>query len=368
MGSVKDLLVTTPAYENRAGVGTFVFSDRYSVFDWGEMPDHIQHKGRALAVMSAFNFEELERRGIPTHYQGLIQHKGKVVRFADLGEKEGGVESMQVSLARVYHPTAREYWLSEEETRLDYDYSFFESNRGRLNNYLVTLEIIFRNGLPLGSSVFNKIEAVQGLADSREREKKLAAILKNLGVKVLPKPGDMLPRPVMSFTTKLEPGDRSLDEREAWRISGLRSSDFRELKTFALRVNDFVTEQAEATGFQHFDGKVEMVYNNGLSICDVLGTFDENRFAFQAQQISKEVLRQWYKRHQPEFPEACDKWKKTGSGWQERCDVFPDRLPKTFAALVSQLYLAGCNRYTGKKIFDAPQLEAVLEKLQKYED
>ena len=78
MGSVKDLLVTEAAYEDRPGVGTFVFSDRYSVFDWGEMPDHIPGKGKALAVMAAFNFEELERRGIRTHYQGLLLPDGKL--------------------------------------------------------------------------------------------------------------------------------------------------------------------------------------------------------------------------------------------------------------------------------------------------
>ncbi len=72
MGSVKDLLVTEPAYVDQAGVGSFVFSDRYSVFDWGEMPDHLAGKGRALAVMAAYNFEELERRGFRTHYRGLV--------------------------------------------------------------------------------------------------------------------------------------------------------------------------------------------------------------------------------------------------------------------------------------------------------
>ena len=48
MGSVKDLKIVRPAYENKPGIGDFEFSDRFSVFDWGEMPDHITHKGRAL--------------------------------------------------------------------------------------------------------------------------------------------------------------------------------------------------------------------------------------------------------------------------------------------------------------------------------
>ena len=34
MGSLKDLTIPVPAYENQAGQGKFDFSDRYSIFDW----------------------------------------------------------------------------------------------------------------------------------------------------------------------------------------------------------------------------------------------------------------------------------------------------------------------------------------------
>ena len=49
MGSVKDLEVTEKPAQNAMGVGRFHFSDRYSVFDWGEMPDRINGKGAAPA-------------------------------------------------------------------------------------------------------------------------------------------------------------------------------------------------------------------------------------------------------------------------------------------------------------------------------
>jgi phosphoribosylaminoimidazole-succinocarboxamide synthase len=365
MGSVKDLLVLVPAYENRAGVGNFVFSDRYSVFDWGEMPDHIAGKGRALAVMAAFNFEQLEVRGIRTHYQGLISTSGDLVRFTDLKENSGGLATMQVSLARVYHPIVREYW-SGEHVEVLYDYTFFERHRGRINNYLVGLEIIFRNGLPLGSSVFKRIERASQLADAKQRGAEVGRILEELGVKEPPQPGQMLPAPVMSYTTKLEAGDRELNRKQAYRLSGLPRREFNTLDSLALRVNGLITEQAEQTGFAHYDGKIETVWDNGLVVCDVIGTFDENRFSWQGEQISKEVLRQWYKRHQPEFVAACDKWKKTGPGWQKSCDVKPRNLPKVFATLASQMYMSGCNRYTGKRVFDSPPLEEVMERLKAY--
>jgi phosphoribosylaminoimidazole-succinocarboxamide synthase len=367
MGSVKDLLVLKPAYENHEGVGNFVFSDRYSVFDWGEMPDHITGKGRALAVMAAFNFEELERRGIRTHYQGLVSSSGALVRFSDLAVEEGGLATMQVSLARVYRPIVREFWTGEH-VEVGYDYTFFEQHRGQINNYLVGLEIIFRNGLPLGSSIFKRIERVQQLADAKQSRAEVNSILKELGVKQLPQPGQMLPSPVMSFTTKLEAGDRDLSLKQAYRLSGLPRREFDALKSLALQVNAVITEQAQATGFAHYDGKIETVWNNGLVVCDVIGTFDENRFAWQGEQISKEVLRQWYKRHQPEFGSACEKWKKTGPGWQKGCDVKPHTLPSEFATLVSQMYMSGCNRYTGKRVFDSPPLEEVMEKLKFRDD
>ncbi len=359
MGSVKDLLVIDPAFENRPGLGNFIFSDRYSVFDWGEMPDRVPGKGRALAMMAAYNFEELERRGIRTHYQGMVAAGGKLFRASDAGPLAGGSNVMQVRLGCVYRPVAREFLGEKGAPEVIYDYAFFEANRGRLNNYLVGLEIIFRNGLPLGSSVFKRLAAARG-----ERER--AAVLGELGLDREPVPGQMLPRPVMSYTTKLEEGDRSLTAEEAFRVSGLTAEAFRQVPELALKVNDCVTELASRAGFEHYDGKVEMVWDGGLAICDVLGTFDENRFALGGVQISKEVLRQWYKRHQPEFGEACDRWKQTGSGWQERCDVKPRPLPAEFVTLVSQMYMAGCNRYTGRKVFQAPELERVLGKLEDY--
>lgn len=368
MGSVKDLIVIDPALENRKGLGNFVFSDRYSVFDWGEMPDHISGKGRSLAVMAAFNFEELEKRGIATHYEGLIDNSGKLILCSDLKEKKGGLQTMQVSLARVYHPVVREFLGANKKHEIRYDYSFFRANRGKINNYLIGLEIIFRNGLPLGSSVFKKIEEAKAIANPKERQKQLNKILRSLGLKKEPEPGDMLPKPVMSFTTKLEPGDRGLSEDEAYIISGLRERDFRSLIKLGLRVNDIVTELAETAGFAHYDGKIELIFNNRLVICDVLGTFDENRFSRQGEQISKEVLRQWYKKNQPEFVTACEETKKTGPGWQERCEVKPVKLPKEMSALVSRMYMAGCNRYTQRKIFDVPELEEVLEKLKRYRE
>ncbi len=72
MGSVKDLEILVKPTADNLGIGIFNFSDRYSIFDWGEMPDNIKNKGAAIAMMSAWNFEKLNELGIATHYTGLI--------------------------------------------------------------------------------------------------------------------------------------------------------------------------------------------------------------------------------------------------------------------------------------------------------
>ena len=182
MGSVKDVKILAPAFENVGGSGEFDFSDRYSVFDWGEMPDHIVNKGAALAVMAAFNFEQLAKRGIPSHYRGLDIRSDKLMKVADL-EGFGGSDRMEFDLAVRSDPVARTFMGDDGNPRVEYDYSFFQNNRGQINNYLVPLEIIFRNGTPRGSSVFKKIKAAKAIGDPVERQKTLQKIYSKLGLK-----------------------------------------------------------------------------------------------------------------------------------------------------------------------------------------
>lgn len=147
MGSVKDLEIIKQPTRNSMGVGRFQFSDRYSVFDWGEMPDHIEGKGAALCLMGAYCFERLQEKGIRNHYRGLANKEGKLTTFSKL---EHPTNVMEVNLVNILKPEAR-----TEKGKQVYDYSTFTSN---LTNFLVPLEIIYRNGLPEGSSIFKRLE------------------------------------------------------------------------------------------------------------------------------------------------------------------------------------------------------------------
>ena len=138
MTSVKEFRVEREATASDLGEGSFVFTDDYSVFDWGKMPDQIPDKGASLCTMGAFNFELLEAAGVPTHYRGIVED-GDV---RSLEEASRPPWEMAIDLTQVPE--------LENEGRT-YDYDAYHEDAGE--NYLVPLEIIFRNRVPVGSSL-----------------------------------------------------------------------------------------------------------------------------------------------------------------------------------------------------------------------
>src|SRR5690554_4159734 len=115
MGSVKDLEIIKKPASDTMGVGRFHFSDRYSVFDWGEMPDTIPCKGAALCLMGAYCFERLEEKGIKTHYKGLVDNNGQTIPFSQANQP---INTMEVNLVNIYRPEIR----TTEQGKLEYDY------------------------------------------------------------------------------------------------------------------------------------------------------------------------------------------------------------------------------------------------------
>lgn len=349
MGSVKDLTVIKTPTADELGIGKFTFSDRYSVFDWGEMPDQIPGKGQSLNMMAAYNFVELRKRGISSHFISLYSEDARENDAFDPSEPS---DAMYVKLTRV---------LSIEN-----DYAAFQKP---YQHYLVPLEIIYRNGAPKGSSLFKKLDRARG------DQEKFQAILDSLNLTEEPSPGDFFPEPVYDFTTKLESTDRPVTTEEAQRMSGLEDPAFGELTDLAERVNDFITERAEQVGLQHYDGKIETMYNHGrIDLVDVLGTFDENRFLYDGEQVSKEILRQAYKVYQPDWVEAVDAAKKEAatnedSDWKSYCDMEPEPLPEQLITLVSQIYKAGANLYLGHDTFTGVSpLKDLIPELKKQKE
>ncbi len=339
MTSVKEFRVADEPTATELGRGRFVFTDAYSVFDWGQMPDAIPQKGASLCTMGAFNFEQLEAAGIPTHYAGVVDADGEVTT---LGDCATAPTEMAIELTQV--PDLPYRGGSGEDA---YEYDAYHAAAG--DNYLIPLEIIFRNTVPVGSSLRKRGQPADYGLEYAEWPAQTVA----------------LPEPVVEFSTKYEEQDRYVGREEAERIAGRASVDA--LESLALSVNKVVTDQARSVGFTHEDGKIECLYHDGgIAVADVVGTFDENRFSVDGQQLSKEVIRQYYKREQPEWVKAVSEAKANvgaadGADWRPLCGINPISLPEAVVSAVAAMYTAGANTYTETNWFDTASLSSTLE-------
>jgi len=347
MGSVKDLEVVKKPTKDAMGVGRFHFSDRYSVFDWGEMPDHIEGKGAALCLMGAYCFERLEREGINTHFRGLVTRDGKLVSFEEL---EQPTCIMEFNLVNVFKPKAY-----RENGKLKYDYSMFTPN---LRNCLIPLEIIYRNGLPEGSSIFKRLE--RGLITVEE-----------LGLNHYPKHGERLSKPIFDVSTKLEEKDRYVTWGEAQKIAGLTDEEVEEVKAVLLEVDDMITRIASKAGLENEDGKIELAFDpeRRLMVVDVVGTLDECRFTYDGWHVSKEIARQFYRKTGwcRDVEEAKKRAKIEGvQHWRKLCPSVPSKLDPTLKTIMSEMYMAAANELTCHKLFHAPCLAELIKKYRDY--
>jgi len=328
------------------GLGRFNFSDRFSVFDWGEMPDHIDKKGAALCLMGAYCFERLEEKSVRTHYRGLIED-GKPVRFNEL---KAPSNVMEVSLVSVYKPETR-----VENGKLTYDYSIYTPN---LKECLIPLEIIYRNGLPEGSSVFKRLE--QGKVTPQE-----------LGLDHYPKPGERLAKPIFDVSTKLEETDRYLTWDEASKIAGLTSIETAAVKVVLAKVNETINEIAAKAGLVNEDGKIELAFDSQrvLMVVDVIGTLDECRFTLDGLHVSKEIARQFYKK--TAWYKDIEEAKKTAEtqgikDWKSLVKTAPPLLDPKLKTIISQMYMAAANEMTGRRFFETPKLSEVVKEYKQW--
>lgn len=340
-GSVKDLEVVKAPRRDKMGIGRFYFSDRYSVFDWGEMPDHIKNKGAALCTMGAYCFEKLEEDGIKTHYRGLVQG-GKLVRVDELEEPSN---VMEVNLVRVIHPTFK---------KGRYDYSMFTPE---LVNFLIPLEIIYRNGLPDGSSVFRRLE--KGLKPE------------DLGLNHYPIPGEKLQTPILDVSTKLEERDRYITWSEAKDIAGLSDSEVEDIQERLLQIDDLVTNIASKARLENEDGKIELGFDpeRKLMAVDVVGTLDECRFTYEGLHVSKEIARQFYLKTSwyHDVEQAKRDAKARGiKDWRTLCRSRPPSLDPSLAEIISNMYMAAANECTARDLFDAPSLADTIKDYRDY--
>ncbi len=338
----------------------FEFSDRYSAFDWGEMPDQIDDKGKSLAFMAwaFFDFlgnsdnwknwnlpenmkekfnnssslEYLKEKGLDHHALGLVDENGN-----DLGKSEWA-DKLQPNLAvkpmQILHPKSL-----NEDGDLKWDYSIYKENP---TNALVPLEVIFRFGVPEGSSLLKRA--------SDEK------YWRSLGLETEPKAGDIFDIPVIEFSTKLENYDRYISYEHAKEIANLTDAEFKSLweksTLTALRLKDLFKEM----DVELWDGKFEFAFgeNREIIIIDSIGP-DELRLTHKGVGLSKQVLRNFYEGSA--WLDAALKSKKIAdergvTDWKNICinelKLSPPRIDANLKQSVAMMYKAISNKLSNK--------------------
>lgn len=352
-GSVKDIRGIkgqSPYY--------FEYSDRFSVFDWGAMPDLLEAKGKALANLAHFFFNYLEapknwinwqlddsikdsfknketykdlcNKGLEHHSLGLINFNSK-----NLTKPEEISNYLKVKAVNVLNPK------EIEGKTLDYDYSIYSEKQH--TNSLVPLEVIFRFSIASGSSLLSRVDSTEYLSQ--------------LGLTSKPKEGDEFNLPIIEFSTKLETTDRYISKKEAQSISGMNKTEFQKLydlsSLLALRLKTIFN----FCDIQLLDGKMEFAFspdldnqgNRSFSLVDSIGP-DELRLIYKKTQLSKESLRSVY-RSSPWYKALKESKKialsRGSSNWRQVCvkelNANPPHLDIKTKACVSHMYLALTN-------------------------
>jgi phosphoribosylaminoimidazole-succinocarboxamide synthase len=228
-----------------------------------------------------------------------------------------------------------------------YDYSVFLMEK---NNFLIPLEVIYRNTLPEGSSIFRRLE-------------KKELTLEQLGLAHYPSPGEVLSKPILDVSTKLEDQDRYLDWTEAEKISGLHEDEIEKIREITLEVNTIITDNISKAGIENEDGKLEFAFNGKreLMVVDTIGTPDECRFSFDGMQISKEVLRRYYRK--TEWFKDLEKLKGK-EDWRDKAGI-PPKMNEDLRKSISDVYKACCNEITRKRFFEVESLGAVIKNIRR---
>ncbi len=365
-GSVKRV------FKNVDGNLLFQYTDDYSVFDWGKMPDTIANKGRSLAIMGAHFFNHLaeaknwssmpnsvhlkrfnqswlkerfahrvyssllSKHGVRSHYIGLVDEQNKQISFKAAANQLPYLTVVEASVIR-----PKPVVLANQNVYYYEPLSESEPTKPRL----VPLEVIFRFGMPAGSSLKGRLEKDPSYA-------------KVLGLDNIPEENSWFDRPVIEFFTKLEDKDRLLSAQEALVISGLTPERFEDLVETArdLALGLFVLFAER--GIELWDGKFEFaVDKNGLLLVDSIGP-DELRLIYKGVHLSKEMIRQVYRGSSWEkaIKDAQNIAKQQGrTDWKEICrkdlKEEPKPLPGPSKAMIDQLYGVIVNQLVGEEIF-----------------
>jgi phosphoribosylaminoimidazole-succinocarboxamide synthase len=235
-----------------------------------------------------------------------------------------------------------------------YDYS--EAGRSAAPR-LVPLEVVFRFSVPEGSSLLERVRAQPDY---------LASIGFPGAVAVRGARWDF---PVLELFTKLEGSDRALTLQEGALIAGIPCARLEEMLFRTAWVAGFLRDRAERVGAELADGKLEWAVDERgeLLLVDAIGP-DELRLLCDGVQLSKEFLREFYRRT-PWYAavrSAKEQAARAGSADWKKGLAAPPALAPALRELAAQLYATLTAEFLGEK--NQVTIPALVEKIRAYAD
>jgi len=256
-GSVKNLLQA----ENADQVW-FEYTDDYSVFDWGKMPNKIPGKGEVLARLGEFFFNAIQD---PARWKELgLSEDPSISRWLPMRHHFLKRQDNRLLMTKVHVPVLK---ADSVGGTLVYDYGYPPQPR-----HLVPLEVLFRFGVPAGSSLLQRKDWYPfDIYEGAEFE-----------------------QPLIEFSTKLETKDRVISYQEAALILKGNTDTLGEIygRTRALAM--FLQKLFASRGMKLWDGKFEFGMIDGkICVVDSIGP-DELRVSRGDAVFSKQFLRNFY--------------------------------------------------------------------------
>ena len=336
--SVKKISLLKEPTAEKFGVADADAQPVFSVFDIGRTAPSFPLNNSAIVVMAAFNFGILKMRGINSHCIGLVNEHGKVISVEDcLNGKYPPSTILRIKYLNRINPVFIEGH--------GWDYSMFRSPAFR--HYVYPIEFISRNELPPESSVWKDV-------------KKGFFTFADLGLPNDFEIGDKVPselQPILTYSTKYEPDDRTLTPKQAQELMGVSDEEFTRVNQVTREASILMTDYASSRGFERLDGKVEQ---SPQFLVDAVCTWHEDRLVHKGtgMGISKQRIRNKIKKTNPEWCAEIDRAKDAAK--EKGVDDFRKLMdpnikyvspPPEFFMAFNTLTEAGTNQWIGRKIY-----------------
>lgn len=388
-GSVKDLLGPTRISQTNAVI--FEYTDSFSVFEWGKMPDLLPKKGEALALLAAHFFdriekpdtwkefsrstealalrkanrfggifnelgEDLQANGLRTHYLGVIEASHLLegpVEPKPLSQVGAPFRRVAVSQVSTVKPI-----LSSVLGRVLPDYY---PSRSAPSPRLIPFEVGYYFSCQEGSPLLAKVEKDPGYLASLGYPDAKTEV------------GVQWDFPVLELMTKLETVNRPIGLSEALAISGLSAKQLQDILLKTSWVAGLLKFWCRKSGLELAEGKLEwgISADGRCFLVDAIGP-DEMQISKNGIPLSKEFLRTYYRNTNwyEAILRAKGRAKTQGTTeWKRLVLEHPPVLSAPYREAAAQIYLVLANELTGKRWFpeaiSLPQLMSQLEHLQR---